>query len=247
MSRILKRPMFRRGGMPMEGIMSGIKSRTNYGNGPENPRAMDPRTSSDIDYATGLYKEAFKGMAPSKDEILAKLLISGGLAGMSETGGGSTLANLARAFQKPAEAAISDYYAGKKLDKQAGLKGLEYGLGLKTAREIESAKNKDVFREQLVESQAAKLLDTIKSNPIVAPAYVKNYNKIKQAIRAGVDVDIVTDQFIDQKTGRIKTSYYQNKDGIVYINPFTNRFEKIVKGVPVQIDQTTFQVIKQGE
>ena len=32
-------------------------------------------------------------MSPSKDEILTKLLITGGLRGMSQTGGGGTLGN----------------------------------------------------------------------------------------------------------------------------------------------------------
>ena len=33
MSRILKRPMFRKGGEVMEGIMTGIKPRKNYADG----------------------------------------------------------------------------------------------------------------------------------------------------------------------------------------------------------------------
>jgi hypothetical protein len=39
MSRILKRPMFRRGGKVNEGIMSGLVDRKNYANGPEDPFA----------------------------------------------------------------------------------------------------------------------------------------------------------------------------------------------------------------
>ena len=37
MSRILKRPMFRRGGPTNTGIMSGLVDRKNYANGPEDP------------------------------------------------------------------------------------------------------------------------------------------------------------------------------------------------------------------
>ena len=33
MSRILKRPMFRKGGPAMEGVMTGIEDRTNYQRG----------------------------------------------------------------------------------------------------------------------------------------------------------------------------------------------------------------------
>ena len=37
MSRTLKRPMFRKGGEVMEGIMTGIKSRKNYEDGTPKP------------------------------------------------------------------------------------------------------------------------------------------------------------------------------------------------------------------
>ena len=33
MSRILKRPMFRKGGPAMEGVMNGIEDRTNFNTG----------------------------------------------------------------------------------------------------------------------------------------------------------------------------------------------------------------------
>ena len=33
MSRVLKRPMFRKGGPAMEGVMNGIEDRTNFQNG----------------------------------------------------------------------------------------------------------------------------------------------------------------------------------------------------------------------
>ena len=110
MSRIFKRPMFRKGGEVMEGIMTGIKPRQNYENG-----SIDPSVQKSIDMARSVYdrrsyREIYSGMAPTKDEILTKLLITGGLRGMSQTGGGGTLGNLAKAFQEPTDQALSESF-----------------------------------------------------------------------------------------------------------------------------------------
>jgi len=70
----------------MNGIMSGIEDRKNYANGPENPSAGDR------------YKEVYDKYAQPTIDPLGKYLIQSGLQGLSETSGGSTLANLGKAF-----------------------------------------------------------------------------------------------------------------------------------------------------
>ena len=279
MSRILKRPMFRKGGEVGGGIMSGIQTRTNLATAgflPEENTEMGGGSARQMEQnyiqlmsgmnnpseekfsaietifpggnigraaqmATDLYKKAYEGAAPTKDEILAKMLISGGLGGLSETGGGSTLANLARAFKKPAEEGISEYFAGKRMGQQANVKGVDYALGL----ELQKAKanNKQMFREQLPESIVNEKLAAVRGT-IAGNAYAKNYSKLVKATRAEIDVDVITDLDIDRKNNRIKPEYFKNKDNIIYIDPFTARFMKIKEGRPVQIDQNTFQEIK---
>ena len=279
MSKILKRPMFRKGGEVGGGIMSGIQTRTNLATAgflPEENTEMGGGSARQMEQnyiqlmsgmnnpseekfsaietifpggnigraaqmATDLYKKAYEGAAPTKDEILAKMLISGGLGGLSETGGGSTLANLARAFKKPAEEGISEYFAGKRMGQQANVKGVDYALGL----ELQKAKanNKQMFREQLPESIVNEKLAAVRGT-IAGNAYAKNYSKLVKATRAEIDVDVITDLDIDRKNNRIKPEYFKNKDNIIYIDPFTARFMKIKEGRPVQIDQNTFQEIK---
>ena len=136
MSRIFKRPMFRKGGEVMEGIMTGIQPRRNYADGP-----IDPSVQKNIDMARSVYDPIYSGMAPTKDEILTKLLITGGLRGMSQTGGGGTLGNLAKAFEKPTEQALSESFAGKRAGQQSELKAAEFGLGLKSASELQRIKS----------------------------------------------------------------------------------------------------------
>ena len=52
MSRILKRPMFRKGGEVMEGIMTGIKPRRNYAEGTTALEKIEQSNVSPL--ATGL-------------------------------------------------------------------------------------------------------------------------------------------------------------------------------------------------
>ena len=86
MSKVFRRPMFRGGSTNMNGIMSGIEDRKNYQVGTPNPSAGDR------------YKEVYEKYSKPTIDPLGKYLIQSGLQGLSETGGGSTLANLGKAF-----------------------------------------------------------------------------------------------------------------------------------------------------
>ena len=73
MSRILKRPMFRKGGSTNEGIMHGIVDRKGYDNG------TDPFE---------FYKKQYEGITPPRDTSLYEMLIGGGLNLVSGAGAG---------------------------------------------------------------------------------------------------------------------------------------------------------------
>ena len=89
--RVLKRPMFRRGGEVGGGITSGL--RNNYAEGTSARERL---------------LAAYDQMPAQTVDPIAKLLITGGLRGLSETGGGSTLANLATAFTEPTNVLFDD-------------------------------------------------------------------------------------------------------------------------------------------
>ena len=95
MSRIFKRPMFRKGGNVGDGIMTGIVDR-------EMHNASDPNGvgGQSLSTAERLQKISDKYPDQSIDPI-AQLLIQGGLGAMSTTGGGGTFGNLAKAFKDP--------------------------------------------------------------------------------------------------------------------------------------------------
>ena len=95
MSRIFKRPMFRKGGNVGDGIMTGIVDR-------EMHAVSDPNGvgAKNLSTAERLQKISDKYPDQSIDPI-TQLLIQGGLNAMSTTGGGGTFGNIAKAFKDP--------------------------------------------------------------------------------------------------------------------------------------------------
>lgn len=112
MSKVFRRPMFRGGSTNMNGIMSGIKDRQNYAEGK----------------AAKAYREFIQESPRSGIDPIAKLLISGGLRGLSETRGGSALANTALAFQEPTERLFSDLEKRDITERTAIEKALAFDL-----------------------------------------------------------------------------------------------------------------------
>lgn len=115
--KTLRRPMFRRGGEVGGGITSGMRS----------------------NFKEGSYKERFDKImqdyaAPAVDPV-GQLLVQGGLRGLSETGGGGTLANLARAFEPAVGQAFETMGSQRAAKKQAALTGLEIDIGEERRRE----------------------------------------------------------------------------------------------------------------
>jgi len=113
MSRVFRRPMFRKGGEVGGGIMTGIRS--NFQEGTPSPSER--------------IQEALKKFEEPAFDPLAQLLIQGGLKGMSQTGGGSTLANLAKAFEEPTADFFKARQAKKDVDREVALAGVEADIG----------------------------------------------------------------------------------------------------------------------
>ena len=118
MSRILKRPMFRKGGSVNEGIMHGIVDRKGYATGTSKEEILaDLRTD-----------------AP-RDTSMYEMLIGGGLNLVSGAGAGQGLmSNIARSYKGPSETyferqrAARDY--DRKLEQTAGQMAVQHRLNL---------------------------------------------------------------------------------------------------------------------
>jgi len=133
MSRVFRRPMFRGGSTNMNGIMSGIEDRKNYEGG---------STPSER------YAEIFKKYSQPAMDPLSKLLIQGGLRGLSETRGGGTLANMALAFEEPTEQLMSDLQQRKNAERDMALAGLGMDIEDERARAARIQKVKDIQDKQ---------------------------------------------------------------------------------------------------
>ena len=133
MSNVFKRPMFRRGGEVGGGIMTGI--RNNFQEG----------TPSPSERITAVLKEF---QEPAFDPV-AQLLIQGGLRGLSETGGGSTIANLAKAFEDPTAKFFESAQKRKDVQREVALAGVEADIGadLQIQKLNEEAKQSQLQRD----------------------------------------------------------------------------------------------------
>ena len=132
MSRVFRRPMFRGGSTNMNGIMSGIEDRKNYQEG---------TTPSER------YAEIFKKYSQPAMDPLSKLLIQGGLRGLSETRGGGTLANMALAFEKPTEQLMSDLQQRKNAERDMALAGLGMDIKDEQSREARMQAVEDIEKK----------------------------------------------------------------------------------------------------
>jgi len=117
MSRILRRPMFRKGGQVMDGVMSLAAPRKQFQEGTPKPTFED--LIKDDDYLKEIYGIAQAGFGrdiqQERSDVLANLLIRGGLGLVAGEGAGKgTLGAIATAFQKPTEQALTEMAALKQ-------------------------------------------------------------------------------------------------------------------------------------
>ena len=134
MSRILKRPMFRKGGEVMEGIMTGIKPRQNYNLGER------------VAEYQGVLRGAM-GQPVGADPLARFLIETGqGLVGGVGADRGSKLAEILGATEKPTQNLFAALDKKAAQDKQINLQGAI--LGIKGQQAIEKAKAEGKFQKE---------------------------------------------------------------------------------------------------
>jgi hypothetical protein len=152
MSKIFRRPMFRKGGNVGEGIMTGIVDRGNYEvGGSASERLM--KVMQDYPVQTV--------------DPIAQFLIQGGLRGLSQTGGGGTLGNLAKAFEPATEKLFTNLGAQDKAKRDLALAGeqldieQDYAKGIaKIKATTESGLQKDYSDQRAYETAMEARIDS---------------------------------------------------------------------------------------
>ena len=253
MSITLKRPMFRKGGEVKEGIMELATPRKNYAEDGVVRQTEDEIIKEAFDIANlspgaralaeASMKLGQRGRI-SNEDLLTNVLIQGGLRGLSTAGKGSTLANLASAFEAPVGRALQQRTLGKQLGISGAMKGLE--LGAKTDILEKRLKNQQLrpLRDTLVEKQYSDLLTSAKDNRTVSNFLRENKQAVQTAIRVGVEIPVgVPKEAIDQVNLKISDQFLRANNNRFIINPFTNRVNKVKQGKLIQVDQETFEEI----
>jgi len=186
--------MFRRGGEVGGGIMTGIRQ-----NFAEAGSAKERLLSEYAAYPV-----------QSVDPV-AKFLISGGLRGLSQTGGGGTLGNLARAFEPATERLFEDIGAEDKARRDLAMIGtkidIESDLALKLAQE--KAKGESGYLKLEPAPRAKnKLKEERLKTKADSPYYAKGaeYDYMNPVINYEVDVQRSLD--LDPKFKEIAQNHY---------------------------------------
>jgi hypothetical protein len=138
MSKVFKRPMFRKGGDVGGGIMSGI--RNNYEIGGTARERLE---------------KVYEEFPVQTVDPLSQFLIQGGLNLMSATPRGGTLATAAEAFKEPTSQLFTGLGARDKARREIALAGEQLDIESEQAEKLARIKNqmKDMFAAQTPEEQ----------------------------------------------------------------------------------------------
>jgi hypothetical protein len=184
MSKILRRPMFRRGGEVGGGIMSGIRQNYEVG-GTARERLM----------------KAFEEYPVQGVDPLSQFLIQGGLNLMSATPRGGVLATAAEAFKEPTAGLFKGLGTEQRAKREIALAGEQIDVESDLARQLAriKAKDKDVYAAQLYETQVEKMRDNL-----VDAAEARIISKFKGA--KADDISRKTTDFIMQAPSSLKSN-----------------------------------------
>ena len=150
MSKILKRPMFRKGGQVMEGVMKlASGGRAKY---QDAGRVTMQDLMKDDPYLQEVYDIASAGygrdVQQERSDVLANLLIRGGLGLVSGEGAGKgTLGAIATAFRGPTEQALAEM--SKLKQDPAAMLTAKTALEQKGAERLQRLKN----QQELLDAQ----------------------------------------------------------------------------------------------
>jgi len=266
MSKIFKRPMFRKGGQVMDGVMSLAAPRKQYFDGGDtgiSPELAEkyPELAAEYQKSYDFYRDvAQQDMGQAKSDILSNLLIRGGLGLVSGEGAGKgTLGAIGTAFRGPTEQAMGELQKLKGTEQQIKSAALGSAMEVEAARKKSEADmallEKKLQEQKLYESgtlQArVKEIQEILGGDALTEAGRQQAIALAQKDVVAKDIPGVMYQGIlpmDSSGKQPDIDYIQTQpDGSVHLNPYTRQFY-VKKSDPIRlelVDQGTLKEIQE--
>jgi len=259
MSKILKRPMFRKGGKVEEGVMSLAAPRKQYFQGGDtgiSPELAEkyPELASGYGKYYDFYKDvARQDMGQAKSDILSNLLIRGGLGLVSGEGAGKgTLGALATAFREPTEQAMGQLQKLKGTEQQVKSAALGSAIESDVARQKSEAdmallerklKEGKLYEAQTAESQIKSILSLYEDIPgmDVGAATTLSRKDVRAATVIPDDYGGMIPMSREDKT-QIDTAWVRTQpDNTVLLNPYDRLYYKKKGNQLILLDQKTLE------
>jgi len=138
MSRTLKRPMFRKGGEVMEGIMTGIKPRQNY------------QLGQRVEDYKNVMRAATAGPSTGPDALTRFLLESGEKLIGGESAGGTKLQEIVGSTKDPMQNYFASLDKKAQQEKSIGLQGAILGIKGQQAIDAARAKGNNIYQKKFL-------------------------------------------------------------------------------------------------
>ena len=239
MSKILKRPMFRKGGKVEEGVMSLAAPRKQYKDGGltmEELLQKYPETAPEYQKFLDFYTAAGgRDYEQEKKDVLSNLLIRGGLGLVSGEGAGKgTLGSIATAFRGPTEQAMQEYSAIKKGPAALKTAALGSAITAEEARkerelELEKARIPKAYESGSRASRIEAKLGAAKQQP--------GFDEATEYIRISREVDLedaglfgnYRGSMVDNQGNKIPDEVIETNEGVAEGSIFYDPVAKVMK------------------
>ena len=264
MSKILKRPMFRKGGNVGTGIMTGIVDRTRASTGYPNPlkdtlnTVQAPQSDYDFSFSAPTYdvpesrslddliqerEKALMGATEYKSfDPLTRFLLTFGPAYATETRGGGGIGRALAASQKPLAEMIKEKDAEAKFKRGIRLKAVDSAM---SARDVTEKEIRDVKRLQEKANTEAENLAREAKNKVLA---AKDLSESKRELAlAEIEARKNAQIKIQKEAAKLDAETKDPFDNPVYATQYEKLSKEIDRAAPNVIDRATNFTIEKAD
>jgi hypothetical protein len=235
MSKVFKRPMFRKGGQVNEGIMTGIVDRENHAEDPfVGGTDQFPYMAKSTESSPQMNLPDLKSMTKENIDLLleaagprggfdpvTQFLLEYGPEAATKTGGG-TFANLISAAKKPIESLI----AGKQREDDflRSIRTQATGAAMKQRSELEASERDRLFKTELADKQAESNAEILAAKERADAKYLQDLELQSKKSQADYETRsklLKEADLLEQKTTGEKIQEYTPSFAEEYDNDFT--------------------------